>query len=86
MLLLSKVSVKYGGLHPNLTGKVLKQFHTTSRLALNPLLPIDPTEILTELNDEEKARNEEEIKRVKGRIKSILHKPKKTINGSKKYR
>lgn len=83
MLLLSKVSVKYGGLHPNLTGKVLKQFHTTSRLALNPLLPIDPTEILTELNDEEKARNEEEIKRVKGRIKSILHKPKKTINGSK---
>lgn len=83
MLFISRAYAPYGGAYLRLSANNLRQLHRTSKSALNPLLPIDPTEILTELNDEEKAQKEEEIKRVKRRIKSILHKPKKTINNSK---
>lgn len=82
MITFTKLYMKYSLSH-NKNVKIskfdicIRQFHQTQKSKLNPLLPIDPTEIINELDSEDqenkkKDKNEEEIKKTKGRIKNIL--------------
>ncbi|KAG0683279.1 hypothetical protein C6P40_002139 [Pichia californica] len=63
---------------------IQRQFHQTLKVSLNPLLPIDPTEIITEIErDDKKDPKKEEVTKVKGRIKSIHIQKRTTTDGTK---
>lgn len=69
-------------LYRPLGAQLVRQLHTTRVLKINPLLPIDPGELLSNMENEEKTLQEEEKKRIRGRIRDILKKPRITIQGN----
>lgn len=69
-------------------GKVIKRetclrlFSASRVIYINPFLPIDPTEIATDLQTEDENKQKQCVQKAKGRIKHMLSQQ-RTINGKK---
>lgn len=87
MFFISAFRIKVYRIPLGIRTQSLRQFHGTRTAALNPLMPIDPTEILADLDEEEnekKLEKIEEAEKTKGRIKNILRKQKNPITDPEK--